>query len=232
MSQEFPKLFSPIKIGPMEVKNRIALAPMANYMSDATGVMTPAQVDFMEARAKGGTGLVLMGSVYVQHPHARFGIGQCGLYEDSMIPAYKEMVDRVKAHGDGHRHGLVDAKILFIGQDISVFAGCGMQGKAVSVNDHRPIRAEIDPPIVRVSLDDGMGRTEIPIAVQFVEPGHRKLQKIDLISRESILQDRTGADKLGRNRTKALRFLIPVLRNGQTVYPVFRQPKGLGNPPG
>jgi len=99
VSKEFKHLFSPLKIGPMEVSNRIALAPMANYMSDERGTVTQPQIDFMEARAKGGTGLLIVGSIYVQHPHARFGVGQLGLYEDSLIPGYKQLTQAVKAHG-------------------------------------------------------------------------------------------------------------------------------------
>jgi len=99
VNTEFQKLFSPVQIGSMEVSNRIALAPMANYMSDARGTMTQPQIDFMEARAKGGAGLLIMGSIYVQHPHARFGVGQLGLYEDSLIPGYRRMVEAVQTHG-------------------------------------------------------------------------------------------------------------------------------------
>jgi len=99
VNTEFEKLFSPIKIGSMEISNRIALAPMANYMSDELGTMTQPQIDFMEARARGGAGLLTMGSIYVQHPQARFGVGQLGLYEDSLIPGYERLAEAVKAHG-------------------------------------------------------------------------------------------------------------------------------------
>lgn len=99
MSETFGNLFSPIQIGSMTIENRIALAPMANYMSDARGTMTQPQIDFMEARARGGAGLLIMGSIYVQHPEARFGVGQLGLYEDSLIPGYRRMVEAVQAQG-------------------------------------------------------------------------------------------------------------------------------------
>lgn len=99
MSKAFERLFSPIQIGPMELHNRIALAPMANYMSDERGTVTQPQIDFMEARAKGGAGLLIVGSIYVQHPQARFGVGQLGLYDDSLIPGYRRLVEAVKAHG-------------------------------------------------------------------------------------------------------------------------------------
>lgn len=99
MSEAFRNLFSPIQIGSMEVSNRIALAPMANYMSDEVGTMTEPQIEFMEARARGGAGLLILGSVYVQHPHARFGVGQCGLYDDSLIPGYERLARACHAHG-------------------------------------------------------------------------------------------------------------------------------------
>jgi len=99
VSKTFETLFNPIKIGALEVRNRIALAPMANYMSDERGTMTQPQIDFMAARARGGAGLLIMGSIYVQHPRARFGVGQLGLYEDSLLPGYERMVAAVKAHG-------------------------------------------------------------------------------------------------------------------------------------
>jgi 2,4-dienoyl-CoA reductase-like NADH-dependent reductase (Old Yellow Enzyme family)/thioredoxin reductase len=96
---EFKNLFSPIRIGSIEIGNRIALAPMANYMSNDRGEMTQPQIDFMEARARGGAGLLIMGSIYVQHPVARFGVGQLGLYDDSLLPGYVELVKAVKRHG-------------------------------------------------------------------------------------------------------------------------------------
>ena len=127
MSTEFKNLFSPMHIGAIEVDNRIALAPMANYMSDARGTMTQPQIDFMEARAKGGAGLLIMGSIYVQHPHARFGVGQLGLYEDSLIPGYKRMVEAVKAHG-----AKVAAQVHHAGRQTSSAAIEGQQPVAPS----------------------------------------------------------------------------------------------------
>ncbi len=127
MSKEFARLFSPIQIGPMEVKNRIALAPMANYMSDERGSMTQPQIDFMEARARGGAGLLIMGSIYVQHPLARFGVGQLGLYDDSLLPGYERLVQAV------HRHGAkIAAQIHHAGRQTTRAAIEGQQPVAPS----------------------------------------------------------------------------------------------------
>ena len=47
------KLFSPIKIGEMEVKNRIAMAPMTTGWAPADGSVPDRMIDYLEARARG-----------------------------------------------------------------------------------------------------------------------------------------------------------------------------------
>jgi 2-enoate reductase len=64
MSREsFPNLLSPIKIGSIELKNRIALAPMNETMSDGQGNVTEQEIAYYGARAKGGTALITTGAV-------------------------------------------------------------------------------------------------------------------------------------------------------------------------
>jgi 2,4-dienoyl-CoA reductase-like NADH-dependent reductase (Old Yellow Enzyme family) len=62
-SNKFPHLLSPIKIGPVELKNRIALAPMNETMSGVDGEATEQMLSYFAARAKGGTGLVSTGAI-------------------------------------------------------------------------------------------------------------------------------------------------------------------------
>lgn len=59
----FTHIFSPIKLGPIELKNRIALAPMNETMSGVNGEATEQMLSYFAARAKGGTGLVCTGAV-------------------------------------------------------------------------------------------------------------------------------------------------------------------------
>jgi hypothetical protein len=77
-----------------------------------------------------------------------------------------------------------------------------------------------------------MRGAKIAIAVHLMKPGYRKFQDIDLITCEGVFLDRTGRDEPRRNGTKVLRFLVPAIRDTQTVYPVFWQPKGHRNPLG
>ena len=52
-SQSYPMLFSPIKVGTQEVKNRVFMPPVSTNLADH-GYVTDALVDHDTARAKGG----------------------------------------------------------------------------------------------------------------------------------------------------------------------------------
>jgi 2,4-dienoyl-CoA reductase-like NADH-dependent reductase (Old Yellow Enzyme family) len=56
-------LLSPIKIGPVELKNRIALAPMNETLSNGQGQASEQCIAYFGARAKGGTGLITTGAI-------------------------------------------------------------------------------------------------------------------------------------------------------------------------
>ncbi len=64
MALKYPELFKPFHIGKLRVKNRIAMAPMhLAARDDSNGNMTEEVVDYFEARAKGGFGLIVTGGV-------------------------------------------------------------------------------------------------------------------------------------------------------------------------
>ncbi|MCL2338199.1 MAG: NADH:flavin oxidoreductase [Firmicutes bacterium] len=59
----FTNLMSPIKIGPVELKNRYVVAPMNETFAGAAGEATPQCISYFAARAKGGFGLVTTGAI-------------------------------------------------------------------------------------------------------------------------------------------------------------------------
>lgn len=62
MSLKYPELFRPYNIGKLRIKNRICMAPMhLGGRMDSTGNMTDEVIDYYEARAKGGFGLIITG---------------------------------------------------------------------------------------------------------------------------------------------------------------------------
>ena len=71
MTQElypYDRLFSPIKINRLTIKNRIVMAPMGNIdMCEETGRPNDMMLQYFFARAKGGCGLITTGLVPVSH---------------------------------------------------------------------------------------------------------------------------------------------------------------------
>lgn len=62
------KIFQPIKIGKVEIKNRITMVPMANLgLITEDGCFSKRAIDYYVERAKGGTGLIITGAVKVEN---------------------------------------------------------------------------------------------------------------------------------------------------------------------
>ena len=55
---KFKNMFSPIQIGPMQVKNRFVVPPMGNNFANTDGTMSDQSCAYYTARAKGGFGLI------------------------------------------------------------------------------------------------------------------------------------------------------------------------------
>ncbi len=59
-------LFTSIKIGRLEVKNRVVMPPMVTYFATPAGEVTQRLIDYYVARAAGGTGLIIVEASYVR----------------------------------------------------------------------------------------------------------------------------------------------------------------------
>ena len=58
-TKKYEALFQPIKINKVEIKNRIAMAPMCTFLNRHDGYMNDQTLAYFAARAKGGTGLIM-----------------------------------------------------------------------------------------------------------------------------------------------------------------------------
>ena len=68
MAFKYKKLFTPVKIGNCEIKNRFAMAPMGPLgLADAEGGWNQRGIDYYTERAKGGTGLIITGVSFVDN---------------------------------------------------------------------------------------------------------------------------------------------------------------------
>jgi len=92
------KLFSPIEIGTMQVKNRIAMAPITTNWAPADGTVPDKLVDYLEVRARGGVGLIILETVTIDERFP-YIMQSMGLWADHLIPGFKRLTDLMHAHG-------------------------------------------------------------------------------------------------------------------------------------
>jgi 2,4-dienoyl-CoA reductase-like NADH-dependent reductase (Old Yellow Enzyme family)/thioredoxin reductase len=91
-------LFSPIKIGSMNIKNRIAMAPMATDFAEGDGTVSDRLIDYYEARASGGAGLIIL-EVCTIDGASPYIPRTVGIWDDSFIPGLLKLTRAVHAHG-------------------------------------------------------------------------------------------------------------------------------------
>ena len=92
----FEPLFQPIEIGPVKIKNRIAMAPLNIQFCDGNGFVTEQDVCYLAARAKGGAGLIVSGVVQSTREGARrFSIRMLHLFQAVHVPGFQEMAERI-----------------------------------------------------------------------------------------------------------------------------------------
>ena len=81
----YEMLFSPIKIGNMQLKNRVVMAPMLIGMGDFDGKPTEQLMNYYVERAKGGTALIITEITRVNDFHGAAAFAQLSMSKDSHI---------------------------------------------------------------------------------------------------------------------------------------------------
>lgn len=61
---DYPNMFSRFKIKNMDLKNRIAMAPMGTFSEDRNGMPNSKQIEYYRARARGGAALIMLEGQY------------------------------------------------------------------------------------------------------------------------------------------------------------------------
>ncbi|CAA7600263.1 flavin oxidoreductase / NADH oxidase family [Acididesulfobacillus acetoxydans] len=97
------KLFQPINIGKVEIKNRIAMVPMANLgLVTPEGSWTKRAIDYYQERAKGGTGLIITGAVKAENEIERLKMPSFPCITTNpaqFLQTASELVEHVHAYG-------------------------------------------------------------------------------------------------------------------------------------
>lgn len=94
-----PKLFEPIQLRELEVKNRIWISPMCMYSAENQDGMPGAwQQIHLGSRAIGGAGLIFAEASAVS-PEGRITPWCAGIWNDEQAAAWKQIVDICHSHG-------------------------------------------------------------------------------------------------------------------------------------
>jgi len=95
---QFRNMFSPIQIGPMEVKNRFVMAPMGNNFANTDGSMSEQSLSYYSSRAKGGFGYITFEATVI-YKEAKGGPRKPCLFDDSTIASFKTVIDACHSYG-------------------------------------------------------------------------------------------------------------------------------------
>jgi len=142
--EKLEKLFEPIQVGPIEIKNRIAMAPMNVALHDPRGYASERQICYYAARARGGFGLIITeaGSTSPLFD-ATTQYFNMKLYEPEHVFGWRNLVDAIHAF---------DARAI-----IQLAQGCGRQGFDPKGKKQpiapSPIPYEIDPKTLPKGFD-------------------------------------------------------------------------------
>ncbi|MFO8101329.1 MAG: FAD-dependent oxidoreductase [Dehalococcoidia bacterium] len=99
---DLPKLFSPINIGSMELKNRIVMSPMHTDFANNDGTISPRLKTYLVTRAKGGAGIITM-EIATIDGKSPYMPNTIGIWDDKFITGLSELAAEVHSY---------DAKIV------------------------------------------------------------------------------------------------------------------------
>ncbi len=100
---KFVKMFEPIHIGSMTLKNRIVMGPLGSAMADENHYPTEQQVRYYAARARGGVSMVMVEHTGMQLMGARSATAT-GIWDRNSLPAWRKVVAAI--HENGAKAGI------------------------------------------------------------------------------------------------------------------------------
>lgn len=208
------KIFAPIKIGKLELKNRTMRSATWDGTADSSGAVTERSMAIYRELGTGGIGLIVTGYAFVS-PLGQATSGQYGIYNDKIIPGWKQIVTTV--HNGG---GKIAMQIVHGGSNSVYLTAKGIAVLAVSslpdlAQTHREMTEEDIEGIISDFVAAGIRVREAGFDAIQLHGAHGYLMS-QFVS--PLLNHRT--DRWGGNAEKRRRFHLEVIR---------RLRKALGN---
>ena len=98
-SAPFSALASPIGLGGKIVRNRFVVPAMGTGFASPDGMVTPQLLDYYEARAKGGAGIVIVETTTVEFPRGIHASNKLVADTDLAIPGLTRLAAIIRKHG-------------------------------------------------------------------------------------------------------------------------------------
>lgn len=98
-TRHFPRLFSPLRLGSLTIRNRIFSSGHDTVMAES-GHVSDRLIAYQAARAAGGVGLIVV-QVASVHPSAEYTSHVLSAMDDTCIPGFRRLADAVHAQGAG-----------------------------------------------------------------------------------------------------------------------------------
>lgn len=95
---DYSTLFTPMNIGKMKIKNRIVMSPMGLNAGHLDGTIDKDEIDYWEERAKGGTGMIICGCMFITQELAQ-GSLEGYLDKTYVIPQLTDLCEAVQRYG-------------------------------------------------------------------------------------------------------------------------------------
>lgn len=95
---KFGKLFEPVRIGSMELKNRLIVPAMGTNLANPDGTASEALIEYYTERARGGFGLIITECTAVTKEGSSL-INECGMWNDVQSESFKALTRKVHEAG-------------------------------------------------------------------------------------------------------------------------------------
>jgi len=135
--QNFSKIFEPITIGTMSVKNRINMAPMTTLYAGSDGEVTDQLMEYYCARARGGTGMITVEGAYINETGLQIPCS-INVSNDKFIPGLSRIATAIKDNGS-------KAVLQLIHSGVQAWVEQSLGPSAIGRIDGKPISTEAVP---------------------------------------------------------------------------------------
>ncbi len=95
---KYEKLFSPIKVGKLTLKNRIVFPPISTNLASVEGEITDRMIYHYVRRAKGGAALIILENACIDYPITMAGATQPRFDDEKFVPALSLLVEGIHSH--------------------------------------------------------------------------------------------------------------------------------------